>query len=231
MPSDVATLAPPMPVAAVERLIGAYAAEGWRDRVHVSGRWRTCPFPAVAVHVPTDARVLDVGCGHGLLGLQLALASPHRQITGLDIDAGKIAVARRAAARTGATNARFAVVEPGDLPTGSWDAITVVDVLYLLEADGAAAMVDAAAAALAPGGVLVVKEMALSPRWKLRLTRIQELVATRVVRITEGAHPRLVPPDDIAARMRRAGLTVSTCRLDRRRLHPHFLLVGRRSAL
>jgi 2-polyprenyl-3-methyl-5-hydroxy-6-metoxy-1,4-benzoquinol methylase len=229
--SAVPDLSTPISAAAVERLIGGYAAEGWRDRVHVSGRWRICPYPAVAVHVPTDARVLDVGCGHGLLSLQLALASAHRQITGADIDAGKIAVARRAAARTGATNTRFAVVERGALPTGSWDAITIVDVLYLLGPGGAEAMVDAAAAALAPGGVLVIKEMALRPRWKLRLTRAQELVATRVVRITEGAHPRVVPPDDIAARMRRAGLSVSVCRLDRRRLRPHFLLVGRRSAL
>jgi 2-polyprenyl-3-methyl-5-hydroxy-6-metoxy-1,4-benzoquinol methylase len=215
----------------VERLLGAYAGAPWRDRVHVHGRWRSCPFVALAAHVPTTGRVLDVGCGHGLLSLHLALGSTGRRVTGLDIDVDKIAVARRAAATAAADNVAFEVARPGDRPTGEWDAITIVDILYLLGPVGATGMVAAAADALAPGGVLLVKEMALEPRWKHQLTRAQELVATRVVRITEGEHLALVAPDAIAGVMTEAGLDVRRHRLDHGRLHPHHLVVGRRPAL
>jgi 2-polyprenyl-3-methyl-5-hydroxy-6-metoxy-1,4-benzoquinol methylase len=212
-------------------LLDAYRRESWRERVHVHGRWRSCPFAVLAAHVPTTGRVLDVGCGHGLFALHLALGASGRRVTGLDIDAGKIEIARRAAARAGAANVSFGLAQPGDGPTGEWDAITIVDILYLLGPDGAAAMVTAAAEALAPGGVLLVKEMALEPRWKYQLTRVQELVATRVVRITEGEHVALVAPSAIADGMARAGLDVRQHRLDEGRLHPHHLVVGRRAAL
>jgi 2-polyprenyl-3-methyl-5-hydroxy-6-metoxy-1,4-benzoquinol methylase len=215
----------------IERLLDAYGDAPWRERVHVYGRWRSCPFDALAAHVPATGRVLDVGCGHGLLSLHLALGSGRRRVTGVDIDAGKIAIARRAADSAGVANATFGLSRPDDRPCGEWDAITIVDILYLLGPEAAAGMVEAAAAVLAPGGVLLVKEMALEPRWKYQLTRAQELLATRVVRITEGAHLELVPPSAIAEGMDRAGLDVSFHRLDKGRLHPHHLIVGRRPAL
>ena len=73
--------------------------------------------------------------------------------------------------------------------------------------------------------------MALEPRWKYKLTRAQEVVTTRVVRITERDHVALVPPPTIAGGMDRAGLRVVHHRLDKGRLHPHHLVVGRRPAL
>jgi 2-polyprenyl-3-methyl-5-hydroxy-6-metoxy-1,4-benzoquinol methylase len=219
------------PRVTVERLLDAYSEAQWRERVHVYGRWRSCPFDALAAHVPATGRVLDLGCGHGLLSLHLALGSSRREVTGLDIDRDKIAVAQQAAHAARVDNVTFGLARPGDRPVGEWDAITIVDMLYLLGPAAAEAMVAAAAAALAPGGVLLVKEMALEPRWKYQLTRAQEVVATRVVRITEGAHLALVPPSAIAGGMDRAGLSVVHRPLDKGRLHPHHLVVGRRPAL
>lgn len=203
-----------------------YAPESLLDRAHVLGRWRSCPFPAVEAHTPPAGAVLDVGCGFGLFSSYLALSQPKRRVHGIDIDERKIALARRAAARAGdEVDLTFSVTD-GDLPDGPFDAIAIVDVLYLLGPTAGAALVDQAIERLAPGGVLLVKEIDVRPAWKYRLSRVQELLATRVFRFTAGAEVDFAPPEHYAERMRQAGLDVRTLPLDRGSLHPHVLLTG-----
>ena len=89
---------------------------------------------------------------------------------------------------------------------------------------------DACLAQLAPGGVLVLKETDVVPRWKHRLAKAQELVATRVVRVTKGATVEFTPIDALDASLRARGLEVRRRRADKGYLHPHALVVARRTA-
>lgn len=205
----------------------AYATAGRGDRFHVAVRLRSCPFPRIEAHVPRAGRVLDLGCGHGVFSLFLASSSPQRAVVGVDVDVDKLVTARAAADRSGLP-VTFAEAVDGAVPDGPWDAVTVVDVLYLLGVDAALDLVGQAAAVLAPGGVLVIKEVDVQPRWKYRLTRWQEIVSTRVTRITQGEAVDFVPPDQITDAMTAAGLSVERHPLDRGAVHPHLLLVGRR---
>jgi cyclopropane fatty-acyl-phospholipid synthase-like methyltransferase len=208
----------------------AYASEPMATRVHIALRWRTCPFAAVADAVPRDGEILDAGCGHGLLSLYLAAQAPDRRITGVDIDDEKLAVARRAATAAHVGNrVTFERVAPDWHPDARWDAIVEVDMLYLLGRTRSAQWLDSAAAALSPGGRLVVKELDATPAWKARWSRFQEVLATRVMRITEGEELELIPRADVVAAMTATGLSVETRRLDRGRLHPHYLAVGTRA--
>ncbi|MCI0347487.1 MAG: class I SAM-dependent methyltransferase [Chloroflexi bacterium] len=207
------------------RVVRAYRGLGWRHHPHVWVRWHSCPFPAVAARVPEDGRILDLGCGHGSFALYLSCASPARTVVGVDVDGRKLEVARAAATRLGASVA-FDQVTTGWRPTPAWDAITVVDVLYLLGRDAAMATIDAAIDALAPGGSLLVKEVDVTPRWKLRLSHAQEILATRVTRVTKGDVVDIVPASEFVARCEARGLTVERVQLDRPRLHPHYLIVA-----
>lgn len=194
-------------------------------RAHVRVRWTTCPMQAVAAAVPTQGRVLEVGCGHGLLANYLALESPARRVHGIDVDGPKIEAAGRAGAMSGAT---FSVLAPGRLPDGPWDAVVIVDVLYLLAEHDQRRLLSACAAALGPGGVLVVKEMSPSPRWKAAWNRAQETVAVRVLGITEGEGGfTFLPPDQLAGWMADDGLAVTHRPLHKGYPHPHHLVVGR----
>lgn len=215
---------------AARQAIDAFAGAPPGDRLHVRVRWLTCPFPAVERAVPRAGRVLEVGCGHGLLSLYLAACAPGRQVHGVDVDEHKIVLARGAASRFtagGGAPVAFDVVEPGVLPDGPFDAVVIADVLYLLAPDARTSLLEAALARLAPGGRMVIKEAARDPRWKGALTVAQELVSTRVLRITEGDEVAFAPPDELAAPLRRGGLEVVIRRADRGYLHPHVLIVGR----
>lgn len=208
-------------------VLALYRAEPWRTRLHTGVRWRTCPFQAVSQVVPPAGRVLEIGCGHGLFSALLALQSEGREVVGTDVDGDKIQTASRAAA--GVANLRFDPAEPGHLPAGPWDAICIIDVLYLIDRAGERALVEAAAASLAPGGVVVVKEMATSPRWKFRIMALQERLSVQVLGITEGHDLTFVPPPEVAEWLTEVGLDeVTHLALHGGYLHPHHLLTATR---
>jgi cyclopropane fatty-acyl-phospholipid synthase-like methyltransferase len=223
---------------------GRTARAAYRDasratRLHVAIRWRTCPFAPIADALGDAARVLDIGCGHGLFPVYLARRFPGPTITGVDIDRDKLTIARAAARVAGLEDrVQFEAVEPGwvpgegtpGAPAAGWDGIAVVDVLYLLGPERVSRLLAAAAGALAPGGKLVVKELDTAPVWKHRVSQAQEFVATRVARITEGEHNQQVPSETLAADLEALGLVVTTTRLDRGKLHPDYLTVATRTA-
>lgn len=200
-------------------------------RAHLAGRWATCPFTAVADEVVAKAPVgpiLEVGCGHGLFATYLASQEPGRVVQGIDIDAGRIAVAARVAERAASevgAQLSFSTESSGQVPAGPWAAVVLIDVVYLVDPAQQRALIAECAEVLAPGGALVVKETATSG-WRARLTRTQELVAVRLVRLTAGERPCFVPPGQLAAWMVDAGLDVSQRSLAAGYLHPHHLVVG-----
>ena len=232
------------PIGAGRAALRAYRALPLIARVHATVRWWSAPFPALEAAVPRAGRILEIGCGHGLFSTFLALSSAQRLVVGVDIDATKIALAQAVAHGLPGEDLRFEVGASGTVPAGPWHAIVIVDVLYLLPAGRQADLLAAAVQQLAPGGLLLIKEMSPTPPWKARWNRWQEAVSVSILGITQTAGERpaavasdgrfrrggrfeFVDPATMAGWLRGLGLTTSSRRLDRHRLHPHSLLVGR----
>ncbi len=207
-----------------------YAGAPLAVRAHVWGRWLTCPFRRVAAFVPERGRVLEVGCGYGMFSCHLAASSRGREVLGIDVDARKVVHGRFACARARAEGVACDIhlCPPGEVPEGPWDAVVIVDVLYLLEPDAQAGLLRSCGEQLAVGGVLVVKEMATSPRWKAQWNRVQETLAVRVLKITAGEELTFLEPEVLGGWMADAGLLVSHQPLDRGYPHPHHLILGAR---
>ncbi|HVL97821.1 MAG TPA: class I SAM-dependent methyltransferase [Egibacteraceae bacterium] len=75
--------------------------------------------------LPSDARVLDLGCGPGRELQRLAGLVPRGEVVGVDLAAGMVVTAHRAARAHGLDHTAFFQADAGDLPptfAGAFDA-------------------------------------------------------------------------------------------------------------
>ncbi len=101
-------------------------------------------------------RVLDAGCGDGLIALALAKRHPDWALLGMDLSDDLLAGARERAGNRGLGNVSFLAADLTEaLPAGGFDAVMALECLNEIPDDRAA--LAAMAAALAPGGMLVVQ--------------------------------------------------------------------------
>ena len=155
---------------------GVPGFRGWVAR----HRPAVCPFEELLAALPPNGRVLDVGCGNGLLLALAASTGRCREGVGVDVAGGAVAVARAAAAANGLAGLTFEQRRADEaLPAGGFDAVTLVDVLHHVAPREREATVRAAAGCVAPGGVLVVKEMARRPRWRAFANWCHDLLLAR----------------------------------------------------
>jgi SAM-dependent methyltransferase len=147
----------------------AYAGAPLPVRLHAVGRFLTCPFLRVLPHLPPGARVLDLGAGHGTFAL-LAVASGAPSVVAVEPDARKLLATHRQ------PRVRF-VAGYSDAIGGTFDAVTVFDVLYRIPLDAWDGLLRQAHDRLAPGGVLLVKEIDPGHRLKALWNRTQEKAA------------------------------------------------------
>ena len=208
-----------------------YAGLSLRDRLYARIRYATAPLEKVAALVPPDVvSVVELGCSAGVFVNVLKARRPGLDVVGVDADERKInGAVKTAAGREGVAfvlDDAYAYLKS----RGPFDAVAVVDMLYLLPPGRQDELILLAAARLRPGGYLIIKEMTDRPVWKRRWCYFQEWLAVRVLGLTEGAGIFLRAGDDYRVAMERAGLEVETFDLTRGYPHPHFALRGRKAS-
>jgi 2-polyprenyl-3-methyl-5-hydroxy-6-metoxy-1,4-benzoquinol methylase len=191
-------------------------------RFHARVRAFTCPMQAVVARVPETGRLLEVGCGHGLFANQAALSNPALQVLGIDPSADKIRSAQATAA--GRAGVRFSAQSLESLAEGSFDAVAILDVLYLVPRSEWPAFLAGCRERLRPGGKLLLKEVDVRPRWKFYRCVLQESVSVRLLHITLGGAFAFASREEMAALLAQAGFTgVVVTDLGRGYWTPHVL--------
>jgi 2-polyprenyl-6-hydroxyphenyl methylase/3-demethylubiquinone-9 3-methyltransferase len=147
-------------------------------------------------------RILDVGCGGGLLSEPLARRGG--QVVGIDASPGNVAAAQRHAASQGvAVDYRLGDPDQALGPAESFDLVLALEVVEHVQ--DVAAFVGTVAQHVAPGGLLLAST--IDRTWKSFVFAI--VGAEYVLRVLpRGTHQwqRFVRPAELAAAASRAGL-------------------------
>ncbi|HEY3067689.1 MAG TPA: class I SAM-dependent methyltransferase [Methylomirabilota bacterium] len=123
----------------------------------------------IGQYLPDAGPVLDIGCGFGLFSLYYAATGPERFVRGIDVNTRRIAIARRAASRLGIANVAY---DEGDARhfkgDGTLEAAYMLDIVHHVPPAAVPPLFVQIHRALAPGGVLLVKDVDTRPvlkRW------------------------------------------------------------------
>jgi len=180
-----------------------------RDRVHILLRFLTSPMLRVLNALPPNTSLLDIGAGHGLF----ATLARGRRVVAVEPDARKVRPIE---------GVEF-VIGFDDVITGTFDAISIIDVLYKIPLDDWDALLLRCRSRLAAGGIVIIKEQDPTARLKNAWNAIQERGAS-ALGLTLGESFTYETPTDFAARLQRLGFRdVRTKRVDFAYPHPHVM--------
>ncbi len=147
--------------------------------------------PTLLRFLPEEGRLLDVGCGTGLLNYVIAKRRPRLQILGVDIDRRAIELASR---YNRADNLDFAPLPLGEV-TGCFDCISFVDVMHHTTEDEARGLLEQAAPLLAGDGQVIIKDVGRKGGWA-SYAHDRYITRSKVVRLAELEEMLRIVPDD-----------------------------------
>jgi 1-acyl-sn-glycerol-3-phosphate acyltransferase len=130
--------------------------------------------------IPRDAVIADLGCGYGFLSVMLGMVSPGRQITGIDYDGYKIAVAGQVARNMEHVHFIRRDIVTADLPEAG--VYVLNDVLHYLPETQQLEVLARCLDSLPEQGMVILRDADAGMRRRTLVTRFTEWQSTRVFR-------------------------------------------------
>ena len=230
MSQDASAASPPVAleprdgVRAIRSIVRSYESAVVRMYSRIRFTILRQPFlEEIGQYLPARGEVLDMGCGFGLFSLYFASLAPGRRITGVDLDAKRIDAARHSASKLGLGNVTYEACDAVAWQSRKrFDAVYMLDLIHHLPQSEVESFLASVAGRIQPGGVLILKDVAPTPRYKMLFTLLLD-------RLMVGMDPiRYWPPNELSALLDRLGFEVMRHRMTDILPYPHLLYVCRK---
>lgn len=187
---------------AARRAFATYAGSPARTRAFVAARYVVAPLGPLSEELGRrSGTVLSLGSGLCMVERYLAELHPDLRFEGVDLDPDKVALIAATQGRSPRVSLEEGDATEVDRPD-RYDVVLVCDAFHHFPAELHRRAARAVADALAPGGMALVKDLDVSPRWKYRWNQVHD-------RLVAGPEPITCrSPEDLAALLTEAGLVV-----------------------
>lgn len=210
--------------------LGSWAAR--LGRLQRAIRKRIVPLGAVVDRVPTQGRILELGCGEGLVLERLA---PRAEgLVGVDLDERKLLAARGLLKEVPGLDlvTLDAFDYLGGCADGAFRAVILADTLSSFSREGQERLLREAFRVVEPGGTLILKVIDAGARFKAAFSRLLSSLVYRVLRMSysEGQRFLYLSSEDLRRILESLGADVTVDPVHRRLLHPvpHVVILGRK---
>lgn len=209
---------------AARRAFQTYAGAPIGAQAFVLARYVVAPMgPLAGEFAGMEGSVVSLGSGLSMLERYLVELEPGLSFEGIDCDPVKVDTIERTRHRS----PRVSLIE-GDatapLKPESYDGALVCDAMHHFPATTHAEVLASVVGAVRRGGLIVIKDLDVAPRWKYHWNRVHD----RLVAGPEPIHCRA--PEEMADLLRDAGAEITKVeRIDHRATpYAHYLLRARK---
>jgi SAM-dependent methyltransferase len=190
-------------------------------RLHILIRYFTAPFLRTLDLVPRDARILDIGAGHGTFA-RLALEAGAREVIAVEPDLRKSLLPLR-------EKGIRVVAAFDDAIRGTFDAIAIYDATYRIPLPERHALYERVYERLKPGGLFILKDLDSGHRWKMKWARFQEWLSDHLLGVSMGSGFIYESNAEIEERMKQLGFEEFRARrIDFGYPHSHIVYTARK---
>ena len=143
--------------------------------------------------IPSNASVVDIGCGYGQMDYMLMLFSAKRHILGIDYDPEKIDTASNCFLRKSdiyKARIRFSVENAVDFEYPNADVFILTDVLHYMCREKQLALIDRCMEKLNPNGKIIIRagdSKNVKAHW---VTLLTEFISTKLTRFNQLKEPQ-----------------------------------------
>jgi 1-acyl-sn-glycerol-3-phosphate acyltransferase len=123
-------------------------------------------------------KIIDIGCGYGYLSYYLHYRNKERQITGLDYDKDKIAVAEHGIKKN--SNLHFIEADVRTIVFEPMDVVFLNDVLHYLPQKDQIKLLDTISAKLNEDGIIFIRDGIKELENKFKRTKFTEFLSTKL---------------------------------------------------
>ena len=190
-------------------ILSRYSDLSLGTKAFLSIRWKLTPYDVMAEKMPKEGKILDLGCGHGLFALALALGSSSREVLGIDHDTVRVALGEKAA--KGLTNLHFeqgSVLAP---PPGPYAGVSLIDVMHYFPPALQEQVLVGINSCLVDGGTILIRDVNPKAGVISSLNRGYEAVATKIGFTRSNSESNhFKTPEEWTRALNRAGFDVTS---------------------
>ena len=146
-------------------------------RIYVYLRSLILPLSKIETLLPQKGSILDVGCGYGFTSIFFAFKNKNRQIFGSEIDPKRILLAKKISSSI--SNISFKTSDLINKSKLNFDAILAIDLLHHVNSSQKNTFLKDASSKLKTKGLLIIKDIDTSPRYKYLWNYLHDLIMTK----------------------------------------------------